>query len=69
MLEAIIAVQNKTMGYQLASLKYGVPRSTLAKRVKGKSKEARETVKYIEGRKKILLVSMEDEVVNYILKM
>ena len=64
MMEAIKAVKEGNMGYKLAAEKYSVPKTTLARRVKGKNVEAVDSVKYIGGKKTVLPVEMEAGVDN-----
>lgn len=68
MINAIIAVREKRMGYLAASKRFNVPRSTLFDYVRSNS-EPTEAVKSKLGRKPILPDELEEKLVEYLLMM
>ena len=57
------------LGYRSASKKYGVPRSTLERRVKNKNKIAIEVTKSLGSKQRIFSDAMEADLMRYILRM
>ncbi|KAJ4428886.1 hypothetical protein ANN_25879 [Periplaneta americana] len=68
MVNAIVAVREKRMGYLAASKRFNVPRSTLFDYVRSNS-EPTKAVKSKLGRKPILPASLEEKLVDYVLMM
>ncbi|KAJ4448712.1 hypothetical protein ANN_00103 [Periplaneta americana] len=68
MVNAIVAVREKRMGYLPASKRFNVPRSTLFDYVRSNS-EPTNAVKSKLGRKPILPASLEEKLVDYVLMM
>lgn len=69
MKSAVIAVKNKEMGLLKASKTYGVPRSTLKDYVKKPLEDIQKLLDVPLGRKPILPVELEDELVEYCMNM
>ncbi|CAH2003933.1 unnamed protein product [Acanthoscelides obtectus] len=67
--KAIRAVRNGEMGFLKASTVFGVPRSTLKRRVQGKNKHAVENVKILGSRRPIFSPVQEAQLVQHILEL
>src|SRR6218665_1974304 len=69
MASAIDEVRSGRLGYRSASKKYGVPRSTLERRVKNKNKIVKEVTKSLGSKQRIFSDAMEADLMRYILRM
>src|SRR6218665_1651741 len=69
MASAIDEARSGRLGYRSASKKYGVPRSTLERRVKNKNKIAIEVTKSLGSKQRIFPDAMEADFMLYILRM
>lgn len=69
MKKAVEAVRMKEMGYKKAAKMFNVPRATLKDYVKKFEKSVEEVVSGKMGRKPVLPVELEEELVNYCLEM
>src|SRR6218665_3416651 len=69
MASAIDEARSGRLGYRSASKKYGVPRSTLERRVKNKNKIAIEVTKSLGSKQRIFSDAMEADLMRYILRM
>ena len=69
MASAIEAVKNNSMGYLLASNTYGVPKTTLIRRVSNQNKIAVGTKKFLGNKKSIIPEALENKFHAYILEM
>src|SRR6476469_9067624 len=69
MKKAIDDVTSGNMGFLLASKTYGVPKTTLERRVKNRNKTAMGVVKKVGGIKCVFSEEQEEELLQYVLKM
>jgi len=69
MAAAVDDVRCARLGYLAASKQYGVPKSTLERRVKNKNKVATGVTKTLGSKKRVFSDDMEYELVQYILRM
>ena len=66
---ALHALETGEMGYKKASTQFGIPKSTLKRRHKGRNKRAKGSSKSLGRYKIVFTAAMETELVKYILTM
>jgi DDE superfamily endonuclease/helix-turn-helix, Psq domain len=69
MAQALASVENGSFGYLSASKQFGVPKSTLERRFKGKNKHATGNSKTLGSRKMTFPFNLEQELVAYVKNM